>query len=384
MAAASQGERILAAERALAAALEQEGAEPVAFVGLDGFVDEIARVVDQRQDFEHFTPVRTIADYAQRLAGAAGKSTNVELVIQEIKMGGNGPLLADALGRLAVRVNTAGALGRPVLHPVFRPLERYGRIVSLADPAVTIAAEFDDGKIMHGKLSTLNEITPANLVTAAGGERELDALFAATGLVALVNWTMIPRLTECYRSILERLAAAGPAKAPKFVFFDLCDPQKRSRADLREAVAVMARFAEVGSRPILGLNEKESAEVCDALGIDAGPASVEGILDRARRICAKSAVPEILIHPRTYAVVASPEGEAQIDGPVCANPRLTTGAGDHFNGGYCFARLLGLPPSQAIVVGKAVSGFYVRAGVGPTRKELADFFPRWRAGSLDS
>ncbi|MDK2971694.1 MAG: hypothetical protein PWP23_1449 [Candidatus Sumerlaeota bacterium] len=378
-----QREKILQAHAALEAALHASEIRPVAFVGLDGFVDEIARVVDQRQDFEHYTPIRTISDYAARLAGAAGKSTNVELVIQEIKMGGNGPLMADALGRLSVRVNSAGALGHPVLHPVFHPLEEYGRVVSLADPAVTLAAEFDDGKIMHGKLDTLNEITPENLVRAAGGEKALSELMEETDLIALVNWTMIPHLTECYRSILEYLEKVGPNSAPSIVFFDLCDPQKRSRADLRAAIAVMAEFASVGSRPVLGLNEKESSEVCEALGIEAGESNPDALADRARRISTASGIPEVVIHPRTYAVVVSPESEGHIDGPVCANPRLTTGAGDHFNGGYCFGRLMGLAPADAIVIGKAVSGYYVRAGHGPSENGVLEFLTRWVDGQVD-
>lgn len=379
----TQPEKIRAAHARLETALGCSEIEPAAFVGLDGFVDEIARVVDQRTDFRTFTPVRTIADYARRLAGAAGKSTNVELVIQEIKMGGNGPLMADALGRLGVRVNTAGALGRDALHPVFERLREYGRVISLADPAVTIAAEFDDGKIMHGKLGTLSDVTPENLVAAAGGEAALAGLLAGADLVALVNWTMIPHLTACYRAVHERIARLGRGKAPRFAFFDLCDPQKRAREDLRVAVAEIAGFERAGSRAILGLNEKESAEVCDALGIDPGGGGTEAMLDRARRIASASGVAEVMIHPRTFAVATAPEGDGTSEGPYCEAPRLTTGAGDHFNAGYCFARTLGIEPAHALVVGKAMSGFYVRNGRGPDRDELLAFFPRWAAGRVD-
>ena len=45
-----------------------------AFVGLDGFVDEIIHVVDKRESAEKFTRMRTISRLAERLAGAAGKS----------------------------------------------------------------------------------------------------------------------------------------------------------------------------------------------------------------------------------------------------------------------------------------------------------------------
>lgn len=374
---------ILEAAREIDSATKRPGRAPAVFVGLDGFVDEIVKIVDQRTDYRTFTPIDTIEGYAARLAQAAGKSTNVELVLQQTKMGGNGPLLADAFGRMGVRVTTVGALGKTALHPVFEPLAEYGRAISLVDPAITLAAEFDDGKIMHGMLETLNDITTENLIAGVGGEEELLGLLEGTDLVALVNWTMIPHLTEVYRGILERVKRMDSASRPKFFFFDLCDPQKRSREALREAIATIASYAGCGARPILGLNEKESAEVCAAFKIEVGSPTPEALLERARRLVDVTGVPEILIHPHACAVAVSPEGEGIAPGPYCDKPRLTTGAGDSFNGGYCLARLLGLSPRLAVVVGNAVSGFYVRASRAPARQELIRFFSLWAEGALD-
>ena len=92
-----------------------------AFVGLDGFVDEILHVVDKRYDAVRFDRIPTIAAYAQRLAAAAGRSTNVELVNVLTKLGGNGPIMANALASLGLRVTYVGSLGWPALHPVFGP-----------------------------------------------------------------------------------------------------------------------------------------------------------------------------------------------------------------------------------------------------------------------
>ena len=356
---------------------------PRAFVGLDGFIDEIVQVVDQRVTPTQYTPVRTITDYAHRLAGAAGKSTNVEFVIQQIKMGGNGPLMADAMGALGTKVNYVGALGWPMMNPTFDPLKRWGSVASIADPGVTTAAEFDDGKIMHGKLQTLSEITYPNMVERLGGQGVLDSMMAEADIVAMVNWTMIPHLTSVWRDLSDRLAEAVGDKGPDFIFFDLCDPQKRSREDLRECVEVISSFGRTKATPILGLNEKESEEVCEALSLPYGESDGPGLIDRARRIADASGIGEIVIHPRTFASAYGADGEGTIQGPMCAAPKLTTGAGDHFNGGYCFARLLGLEPRRALAIGKAVSGFYVREGRGPTAKEIGVFCERWVAGTLD-
>jgi len=63
--------------------------ETPALIGFDGFIDSIYHVVDQRISANEFTRVSTLHDYGTRIANAAGKSTNVELVLQAIKLGGS-------------------------------------------------------------------------------------------------------------------------------------------------------------------------------------------------------------------------------------------------------------------------------------------------------
>src|SRR5688572_8773504 len=92
-----------------------------AFVGLDGFVDEIIHAVNTRKNAEEFTRLQMIADLGGRISEAAGKSTNIELVTQKTKLGGNGPIMANALASLGLKVVYVGALGYPNLHPVFKP-----------------------------------------------------------------------------------------------------------------------------------------------------------------------------------------------------------------------------------------------------------------------
>src|SRR5215472_19277870 len=90
-----------------------------AFVGLDGFVDDILHVVDKRESAEKYVRLPTIAQLAERLGAAAGQSTNVELVSQLTKLGGNGPIMANALATFGLKVTYLGTLGYPNLHPVF-------------------------------------------------------------------------------------------------------------------------------------------------------------------------------------------------------------------------------------------------------------------------
>ena len=126
-------------------------AELGVLIGLDGFVDEIIAVVDKRHDFHRFEPMRTIAHLGHRILGAAGHSSNLELVVKQIKLGGNGPIMAGALLAAGTRLTYVGSCGCPNIHPVFADLAAGARMIGIAEPGHTDALEFDDGKIMLGK-----------------------------------------------------------------------------------------------------------------------------------------------------------------------------------------------------------------------------------------
>src|SRR2546421_9309397 len=100
--------------RKLAAALTSgQLAAAKVTVGLDGFVDEIIAVVDKRKNHEHFDPVRTIDALGEKIKGAAGESSNYELVVKHMKIGGNGPIMANALAAVGLPVTYVGNLGYP-------------------------------------------------------------------------------------------------------------------------------------------------------------------------------------------------------------------------------------------------------------------------------
>ena len=66
-------------------------------------------------------------------------------------------------------------------------------------------------------------------------------------------------------------------------------------------------------------------------------------------------------------------GSAWFEGPFTATPRLSTGAGDHFNGGFAFAQVHGLPLEECLAVGCAVSGAYVRDALSPDLDRVIAF-----------
>jgi hypothetical protein len=235
---------------------------------LDGFVDTIVTPVAQRTaQGDAFTPITTIPDFANRVAGAAGKSTNIEFYPLMDKLGGNGPIMAAALLAGGTRITYVGALGHPAIHPVFHAFAAKAEVVSLASPGTTIAVEFLDGKLMLGQLRSLDTITLPKIDEVMGAAR-FRACLAAVDLVALVNWTMIPNMSAIFSSLVDEvLPALAPRAAglpPRLFFFDLADPEKRTRGDLLDVLRLIARFGPFG-QVTLGLNLKEAQQVAEVL-----------------------------------------------------------------------------------------------------------------------
>jgi hypothetical protein len=354
--------------------LARRATETTAFVGLDGFVDEIIRVVNRRQDENHYEAMHEIAQLGSRISSAAGKSTNVELVVERTKIGGNGPIMAHALARLGIRVTYVGTLGHPNLHPVFQEFAQTAEIHSIGEPGHSDALEFNDGKIILGKLESLRDITWPNIQARFGRERFLQR-FGSSDLVGLVNWTMIPHMSEVWSALLSEVCPAmgGPRRR---IFFDLADPQKRTPADIRSALGLVTRF-ERYFNVILGLNEKEAYEIGAVLGLNFPRDSRDGLASMSAEIQRQLNIDTLVVHPVSYALAVSGGQVASIDGPYGPTPKITTGAGDHFNAGFCLGKLLGLDNASAVLTGVSTSGFYVKEARSPAVDDLVGLLRNW-------
>lgn len=345
-----------------------------AFVGFDGFVDEILHVVDKRENADKYLRLPTITKYAERLAAAAGKSTNVELVSQQTKLGGNGPIMANALASFGLKVCYLGNLGYPNLHPIFSDFAKRAEVYTIAEPGYTDAVEFEDGKIMHGKLKALREVNWEN-IKARFGEDRFNAKLQAANFLGFVNWTMLTSMNDTWASILKEVCPklTGPRRK---IFFDLADPEKRTREDILKALSLITEFEKYFD-VILGLNEKEAHEIGGHLGLNLGDHSPEGLLKLTKEIHARIKVNTVVVHPVSYALAVSANDAAIVEGPFTPKPLITTGAGDHFNAGFCLGKLLGFDNAKAVLTGVSTSGFYVRTAKSPTVADLVGLQHNW-------
>lgn len=341
-----------------------------ATIGLDGFVDEIIAVVDKRLDKDRYEPMKTIAVLGDKILAAAGQSSNYELLVRQTKLGGNGPIMANALAAAGLAVTYVGNLGYPTLHPVFSELARRANVISIAEPGHTDALEFEDGKLMLGKHQSLGDITWDNLLQRVGKDRLKD-LIGGAKLVGIVNWTMLPHMSDIWSKLQSQVLPQCP-RQNRTLFIDLADPEKRTAQDISAALKILARF-QSSIDVILGLNLKESDQIARALGIAVPADSEPAIEQTAKAIREKLGISCVVIHPRKGAAAATADESAAFAGPFVQQPKISTGAGDHFNAGFCLGRIVGLNLEESLCAGVGTSGYYVRMAQSPTGKQLADF-----------
>lgn len=345
-----------------------------AFLGLDGFVDEIIAVVDERQNAREYSRIPTISALAERIGAAAGRSTNVELVTMRTKLGGNGPIMGNALAAFGVKVTYLGALGYPTMHPVFEEFAKQADVHTIADPGRTDALEFEDGKLLIGKMFPLAEVTWENI--NRHGKRELvERHMAGASLVGFVNWTMLPYMSDIWEAMQREICPKLNGER-RWMFFDLADPEKRPLAERQRALELIIGFQK-HFECVLGLNEKEAFEVGEVLGLGGFRHTRADLQALTSSIRKQVPVNTVVVHPTRHALACSGGAVDDVDGPFVARPLLTTGAGDHFNSGFMLGKMLGLTNGQALLCGVSTSGFYVRTGRSPAVADITGLMRNW-------
>ena len=350
--------------------------ETPVLIGFDGFVDAIIDVVDTRHNVERYDPIHTLAEFGQRIVDSAGRSSNVELVTKLEKLGGNGPIMANAMATAGFDVTYIGPLGEGVIHPVFNEFAEIAKLHTIADPAHTDALEFDDGKLMLGKHASLRHVNQDTIDEHLGRETYVQ-LVRETKFLGMVNWTMLTRLNTIWQTLIEEVLPQ--MDNDRTIFIDLADPGKRTTEDLAEAMELTKKL-NTESRVVVGFNMSEAAQVAKVLGVAvpeddaAQKAAIEQIALDLREALEVHCV---CVHPREGAAAAiktdSSIETALFKGPFVAKPKLSTGAGDNFNAGFCLGLLAGLPIDQCLCTGTGTSGFYVRNAHSPSLDELAAF-----------
>jgi hypothetical protein len=329
-----------------------------AFIGFDGFVDTIVRAVDRHADGKRVY-IETIGDFGQRISNASGKSTNIELEVVGKKVGGNGPILSAALRALGFHTTCIG----PLDHEIFAQFSTENNAISIGYPGETRALEFADGKILFGEMNGVEKIDIDRILQHVGEEKFVKILHSCD-LLCFVNWTMLTKLDGILRWVLGKMN-----RGDKFIFFDIADPAKRSGEDVGTLCTTIRRFNGCG-KVILGLNLKEASHLLPTIGgrekISETP---ESLTAAAKTIGQGLGIHACFIHANT--VSAGYNGaSAFASGYFSPHPKISTGAGDHFNGGFLSEYADNFDLLAALHAGSAAAKYYVDSASSPNALQV--------------
>jgi hypothetical protein len=347
--------------------------EARALIGFDGFVDKIKRAVRERTESG---PVyfNTIREFSDRILAAAGKSGQVEMDTRLVKAGGNAPILASALGNVGIKSWCIGSMGYPKRHDVFSGLHANCETVSILNPGLSDAIEFEDGKLIFSELDVFNSYTWSYIVTTVGRERITQAV-SGSSLLAFVDWANLPHATGIWEGMLHDIIK--PLQRKDFIFFfDVCDPSKKTPKQIDEMLDLISAFSPYG-RVILGVNENETIRLYAAVRAN-DPVTTQPTAAQAADYLYRSLnIDTLVMHPIDRIRVCRQHEAFEFKGHLVTNPKVATGGGDNLNAGFCLGLLAGLTIPQCMLLGMAASGAYVEQGSSPTRTELIAYIERW-------
>ncbi len=350
-----------------------------ALVGLDGFVDRIQHIV-QNREINQVGYFQSIATFSSHLGTLAGRSGQVEMDTQETKLGGNAPIMANALGALGIRNYVVACIGDPVfgqMHPLCQQ-------VPIGPAAYTNAFEFQDGKLMFSDMGAFAHLTWEK-VKSVISPPSLRAYAVESQLLAFVDWANMPHCTGIWQGLLDEVVRYLPIDPPKKFLFDLCDPSRNTPEAIREVLAVVSQYSAFG-QVTLGMNENEARKIWLVLnGYSPNDNAQLHQMPKtnlaANFIFDQLKIHTLLVHPVDRAIACTAAGTTEIAGRVVNRPKILTGGGDNLNAGYCLGLLAGLPLAKCMVLGMASSGAYIQYGFSPGLHELRDYLREWERSS---
>jgi sugar/nucleoside kinase (ribokinase family) len=358
---------------------ETEGSlqQKTIMAGFDGFTDTLVKVIKMKEAQLPPTMFTTIGEFGQYILEKKGASLSLEMEEQNVKLGGNMPIMANALGALGATVHCIGALGFPHQHPIFESFPQTCKRYSFANPGHTTAFEFNDGKIMMGNMGELNSAGWQTIKERIGLDT-ISKLYNSSDLVCMLNWSEIDASTDIWKGLYnDVIRVQGDQRLNKYMFFDLADCSKRSDELIVEAIDLIEQFAS-HTKVILSLNKNEAGIIYRILLGDAGDKNIALLGDA---IFKKMGIDMIVVHSTKESALFNAGNAVYLKSFYTSDPKISTGAGDNFNAGFCTATLLGLPAEQSLIFANAVSGYYVREGHSANLPDIKSFLEKLQSVS---
>ncbi len=340
-------------------ALREQLKEKKVFAGFDGYTDMLYSIV-KRDDGGQKEIYRQSGEFVENLRSTSGMSSEYQIMLKEERIGGNAPIMSIGMAAMGANVCCAGLFNKQI-ERLRKGTQGRLKIYSLGEPAVTIALEFQDCKYMLADCSKLESVTYSNLVRIMGENAVREDILMAD-LIAAVNWSAVPALTEMLEYIFQ-LETCHHKKKCRWLYLDLSDVRARETKELKKYFATVKQIKKyTGCQTCLSVNQNE-------LNILIERYRVEG-RQKIKMLRRLLEVDEIIYHGLKDAVFCSEDIYLKTEKNICEKPKITTGAGDNFNAGICVGKLLELSPEKQLKMGNKAAEFYVFHGYSAKLEDL--------------
>lgn len=335
-------------------------------LGCDGFVDETYEIVQERRSQNDYSAMSQLKQFGELLVERADGGVGVELVWKRRCEGGCGINTGRIAACLGIKPILPGLYGDKEIDAAFEEFNDSCELLSLGDPALTIALEFPDGKVLMSDLKAVSNLTWADVV-ARLGEAKLKEIFANVDILGLGYWSLTANFDEIFKGFMAQCEAGSP---PKRMFFDFADIKKKSSEAFMRSLELIRQYNEK-IPAIFSLNEHEVLELFTRIGVERPPLEPVAMAAALKVAREKIGFDELVVHTPEFAAASSAkDGEAYALQERQTKVLRLAGAGDSFNGGYLCASLGDLPLKERLVMANAATAFFVTHATGPTREEL--------------
>ncbi len=335
-------------------------------LGCDGFVDETYEIVAERRDLTDYTAMKKLKDFGELIVSRADGGVGVELVWKRRCEGGCSINTGRIAACLGIKPILPGLYGDEEIDPAFEEFKDTCDLLSLGNPALTIALEFPDGKILMSDMKAVSILTWKDVEDRVG-QTKLNEIFTDLDILGLGYWSLTAHFDDLFKGFMAQCEKTNP---PKRMFFDFADIKKKSNEAFMRSLELIRAYND--KIPMtLSLNEHEVLELFSRIGVEhpaLEPAAMASSLAVARE---KIGFDELVVHtPNFGAASNATEGEAYAIQERQTEVVRLAGAGDSFNGGFLCASLGDLPLKKRLVMANAATAFFVTHGTGPSREQL--------------
>ena len=335
-------------------------------LGCDGFVDETYEIVEVRRSQSDFTAMKKLRQFGELLVERADGGVGLELVPKRRCEGGFAINTGRVAAFLGLKPSLPGLYGNQSIDPAYHEFEENCNLLSLGDPALTIALEFGDGKVLMSNLEAVSNLTWGQFKTHFGDEK-LKEMFTGVDILGLGYWSLTADFDGIFQGFMDQYETLTP---PRRMFFDFADIKKKSSESFIKSLELIKSYNSK-IRMTFSLNEHEVFELCARVGVERPELTPAAITSALTIVREKIGFDELVVHTPEFAAASNAsEGEAYAIQDRQSNVIRLAGAGDSFNGGFLCASLGDLPLKERLVVANAVTAFFVTHATAPNKQEL--------------